>query len=409
MRITLTVKPSDAVLHYLSAIFRAVREGRSPELDYICSSNAMGIYFHIPFCKRICAYCDFFRCTDLRFVDEVLAAMRRELLLRRDFIPDRTVRTVYFGGGTPSLCSPEQLGALLDRCRELFDCSQLEEVTVEANPDDLTPEYLASLHRTGIDRLSIGIQSLDDDALKRMNRRHTAAQAAAAVHAAREAGFRNISADIIYGLPFGGAGSLERTLDGILGLNVEHISAYHLTIEPGTAFDRLAAAGRLAPIDEAESERQYLTVHRTLTEAGYEHYEISNFARRGFRSRHNSSYWHSQPYLGIGPAAHSFDGLRCRMWAASSISSYLENGGYTEELLSDNDRYNEIVMTSLRCAEGIDLREIRDRFGTEELRRLTADAARFIAAGELVRTENRLAIPPERWLASDALIAELFV
>lgn len=369
----------------------------------------MGIYFHIPFCKRICAYCDFFRCTDLRLLDHTLAAMHRELLLRRDFIPDRTVRTVYFGGGTPSLCSPDQLGALLDRCCDLFDCSQLEEVTVEANPDDLTPEYLASLRRAGIDRLSIGIQSLDDDILKRMNRRHTAAQAVAAVRAAREAGFGNITADIIYGLPFGSAGALERTLDGIIALNVEHISAYHLTIESGTAFDRLVAAGRLAPIDEAESERQYLTVHRTLTESGYEHYEISNFARQGFRSRHNSSYWHSQPYLGIGPAAHSFDGRRRRIWAASSIDAYLENGGFTEELLSDRDRYNEIVMTSLRCAEGIDLCEIRSRFGDQGLSRLNADAARFIAAGELVRTRNRLAIPPERWLASDALIAELFV
>lgn len=372
----------------------------------------MGIYFHIPFCKRICAYCDFFHDTGLHRMDEVLAAMDRELHLRRGFIGGEPVRTVYFGGGTPSLCSPERLGALLDSCRELFDCSQLDEVTVEANPDDLTPGYLAALLDVGINRLSIGIQSLDDEALGKMNRRHRAAQATGAVRAAREAGFGNITVDIIYGLPFGAPDSLDRTLDGVLGLNVEHISAYHLTIEPRTAFNRLAAMGRLAPVEETESERQYLAVHRTLTEAGYDHYEISNFAREGFRSRHNSAYWHSQPYLGIGPSAHSFDGKRRRMWAVSSLAEYaagVDRGScYTEEVLTDDERYDEVVMTSLRCAEGIDLREIAERFGAERLRYLTDAAARFVAAGELVPADGKLAIPPSRWLASDRLIAELF-
>ena len=276
-----------------------------------------GLYFHIPFCKRVCAYCDFYKSADLRRMDDLLAAMHRELDERRGYPGGEAVTTRYFGGGTPSLCTPEAIRGLLDHAARLFDCSGAEETTLEANPDDLTAEYLDGLLEAGIDRLSIGVQSFDDDCLKLMNRRHTAAQAAEAVRAAQRAGFGNLTVDLIFGVPGFGGDTLRRSLDAALSLGVQHISAYHLTVEPDTAFGRRAARGEFRAVDEQISETEFLTVHHTLTEAGFEHYEVSNFALPGFRARHNAAYWHGAKYLGIGPAAHSFDGEE-RHWNVGS-------------------------------------------------------------------------------------------
>ena len=371
-----------------------------------------GIYFHIPFCRRICAYCDFYKNADLRLMEQTLAAMEREVVARRDFLRGEAVHTIYFGGGTPSLVSAEWIGRAIELCRATFDCSMLEEVTLEANPDDLSEEYLRALREVGVNRLSIGIQSFDDEVLRTMNRRHDAAAAVRAVEAARAAGFDNITIDLIYGLPFGPKDALTRSLAQAVALGVEHISAYHLTIEPNTRFGRMAERGELAPVPEEESERQYNQVHTTLTAAGYDHYEISNFAREGRRSRHNSSYWQSQPYLGIGPAAHSFDG-ESRLWARSSVAEYLagvDRGEcYENELLTATDRYNETIMTALRCREGIDLTELEKKFGRDRMEYFVSEATRFVASGVLVNDGNRIAMCPERWLVSDSVIAELFV
>ena len=371
-----------------------------------------GIYFHIPFCRRICAYCDFYKNADLRLMEQTLAAMEREVVARRDFLRGEAVRTIYFGGGTPSLVSAEWIGRAIELCRVTFDCSMLEEVTLEANPDDLCEDYLKALREVGVNRLSIGIQSFDDEVLRAMNRRHDAAAAVRAVEAARAAGFDNITIDLIYGLPFGPKDALTRSLAQAVALGVEHISAYHLTIEPNTRFGRMAERGELAPVPEEESERQYNQVHTTLTAAGYDHYEISNFAREGRRSRHNSSYWQSQPYLGIGPAAHSFDG-ESRLWARSSVAEYLagvDRGEcYENELLTATDRYNETIMTALRCREGIDLAELEKKFGRDRMEYFVSEATRFVASGVLVNDGNRIAMCPERWLVSDSVIAELFV
>ena len=249
-----------------------------------------GLYFHIPFCKRVCAYCDFYKSVDLRRMDELVEAMHRELDARREYTGGEAVRTRYFGGGTPSLCQAETIAGLLDHAAMLFDCSAAEETTLEANPDDLTPAYLAALRRAGIDRLSIGVQSFDDACLKLMNRRHTAAQAVEAVRNAQQEGFENITVDLIFGVSGFGGDALRRSLDRTLGLGVQHISAYHLTIEPGTAFGRRAARGEFAPVDETVSEAEYAFVHETLTGAGFEHYEVSNYALPGFRARHNAAY-----------------------------------------------------------------------------------------------------------------------
>ena len=366
-----------------------------------------GIYLHIPFCKRICSYCDFFREVGTGRLAPLVEAMHREMEARSDYLGSEAVRTRYFGGGTPSLCPPDLLEGLLDHAARLFDCTQVEETTLEANPDDLTPEYLGALRRIGIDRLSIGIQSFDDDCLRLMNRRHNAAQAVQAVRNARNAGFENITVDLIFGVPGFGGDSLRRSLDRTLELGVEHISAYHLTIEPGTAFGRRMERGEFAPVDEAVSETEYALVHETLSKAGYEHYEVSNFARPGFRARHNAAYWHGVKYLGIGPAAHSFDG-RERHWNVSSVERYIAGDAPEAEILSEHDRFNEYVMTRLRTVEGIDLKEATALFGPERCERMMQEAAGWIHAGILLLDNRRLAISPARMLVSDAVIEELF-
>ena len=370
-----------------------------------------GLYFHIPFCKRVCAYCDFYKSADLRRMDDLLAAMHRELDDRRGYPGGEAVTTRYFGGGTPSLCTPEAIRGLLDHAAQLFDCSGAEETTLEANPDDLTAEYLGGLLEAGIDRLSIGVQSFDDDCLKLMNRRHTAAQAAEAVRAAQRAGFGNITVDLIFGMPGFGGDTLRRSLDAALSLGVQHISAYHLTIEKNTAFGRRLERGRFSEVDEQVSEREYLEVHRTLTGAGFEHYEVSNYALPGCRARHNAAYWSGDEYLGIGPAAHSFNG-KSRRWAAASIDGYLAGAGteaiYEQERLTERDRYNEYLMTRLRTAEGLELAAVETRFGKERAERLLRQAEPFMGIGELCFAAGRLAIPAEKFLVSDAVIGALF-
>ncbi len=366
-----------------------------------------GIYFHIPFCKRICAYCDFYRSADLRPMEPLLEAMHRELETRAGSLGGRAVRTLYFGGGTPSLYAPEALRGLIDHARALFGFGTADEITAECNPDDLTDDYVARLCDTEIGRLSIGVQSFDDGCLRLMNRRHTATEAAEAVRRVQRAGFRNLTIDLIFGVRGFGGEILRRTLDAALELDVPHISAYHLTIEPETALGRRTARGEFGPVDEETSEREFALVHDTLTAAGYEHYEVSNYARKGYRALHNAAYWSGEPYLGIGPGAHSFDGTE-RCWCLSGAQEYIAGPEYGSERLAPRDRCNEYVMTGLRTAEGISLAVAAERFGPETAARLTAAAGPWLAAGTLVRAGNRLRIPPERFLLSDAVIEALF-
>lgn len=254
-----------------------------------------GLYLHIPFCKRVCAYCDFYKSADLRPMKAVVEAMHDELRREAGFLPAEQLRTIYFGGGTPSLLPPEELEEFIAHAAELFDCTALEECTVEANPDDLTPDYLRRLARTRVDRLSIGVQSFDDGELRLMNRRHTADAARKAVRQAQEAGFGNVTVDLIFGVPGFGAATLARNLRETVALGVQRVSAYHLTVEPQTAFGRRMAQGRFSPVTEETSEEEFLTVHRTLRDAGFEHYEVSNYALPGRRAIHNSSYWSGDP------------------------------------------------------------------------------------------------------------------
>lgn len=366
-----------------------------------------GIYFHIPFCRRVCGYCDFARTADLRRRDEVVEAMHRELRGRRDFLHNINIGTVYFGGGTPSLLPPQELQRLIDAAAGCFDLSAVGETTVEANPDDLTAHYINELRHTSIDRLSIGIQSFDDGCLRLMNRRHTAAEAVDAVKRAQDAGFENISIDLIFGVDGYGGESLRRNIEQAVALGVQHISAYHLTVEPGTAFARRVADGRMRVVAEEVSESEYMALHEGLTAAGYEHYEVSNYALPGRRSRHNSAYWSGAEYLGIGAGAHSFDGER-RCWNAPTVGEYLAGGGGGEERLTERDRRNEMIMTSLRTAEGLDMRVFGERFGEAAAQKTFDMAKSFLLTGLLVSEGGRLRIPAEKFMLSDSVIESLF-
>lgn len=371
-----------------------------------------GLYIHIPFCKKRCVYCDFFSSTDLGRKEKLLLTIGEELERQAGFLEGAPVETLYFGGGTPTLCSPAELSALITRTRELFDTSRLTEITVEANPDDLHPRFLEELRATGINRLSIGIQSFIDRDLQWMNRRHDAETAHRTFEEARRAGFENLSLDLIYGLPTLTSAEWEYNIREALALGPDHISAYHLTLEEKTVLGRRKREGTIAEIEESVSLAQFSTLHHLLAEQGYEHYEVSNFARPGRRSVHNSNYWYDKPYLGVGPSAHSYNG-RIRRWNVNNLARYLENAPFgmqfEQEKLSDDDLYNEYVMTSLRCDRGVDPLEAASRFGKARAEYFLREAVPFITAGTLVEHEGRYRIPPPHYLISDSIISQLFV
>ncbi|MCD7970234.1 MAG: radical SAM family heme chaperone HemW [Alistipes sp.] len=370
-----------------------------------------GLYLHIPFCKRKCVYCDFFSTAQYdTYGASYIDAALREMEAARDYLAGEPMATVYLGGGTPSLYPASDIARLLDGARELFGGGAITETTLEANPEDITPQYLQELKTAGIDRLSLGIQSFDDDLLAFMKRRHDSARAAASVALAREAGFGNIGIDLIYGIPGLTLPLWEATLRQAISMAPEHISAYHLTFEPGTTLGRWLAAGKAAEIAEEESHRQYDLLHRLLTDAGYEHYEVSNFARPGCRSRHNSSYWTGEKYLGIGPGAHSYNG-RTRRWCAMTLPEYVDAPQilYESETLTPDDIYNELIMTSLRCTDGITTGQIAARAGRNYAQYFQSAADPLLASGLLSMVNSRYVIPPSRFLTSDNIIAKLFI
>lgn len=371
-----------------------------------------GLYLHIPFCKQMCGYCDFHRSVKMRYLPSVVEQMHAELEREQAFLHDRRLRTIYFGGGTPSLLAPNVIQGFIDHASRLFDCSEVEEITVEANPDDVTDEWVAALRHTAVNRVSMGIQSLDDEALRFMGRRHTAAEAVEAVERLQAAGYDNLSIDIIFGIDGFGGERLQNTLDAAVSLGVQHISAYHLTIEENTRFGRMLSRGEIGVVDEECSEREFATVHATLTQAGFDHYEVSNYALPSRRARHNSSYWTGDEYLGIGPGAHSFAG-EVRRWCEQSVEEYVAKVEYGKEHLSANDRLNECVMTSLRRAEGLSLNKIEQLGGADARSRIEHLADEALRSGNLVRNEVEgdvlLRIPPEKFLISDAVISTLFV
>ena len=372
-----------------------------------------GLYLHIPFCKKRCIYCDFFSSTLLKYRGAYVSALCRELRQRKDYLKGEPVKTVYLGGGTPSLLQRTELEQLFGEIGKVYGLDACEEITMEANPDDLTEHYVHMLTTLPVNRLSIGIQTFNDGLLKLLNRRHTAAEAIDAVKRCQDAGFSNISIDLIYGLPGETDVLWEHDLEQAIALGVQHISAYSLTYEEGTALWQLREKKQVQEADEEQSLRFFSTLMTRLKEAGYQHYEISNFCLPGRHSRHNSSYWEEIPYLGCGAAAHSFDGTS-RQWNVADIGQYLQGIAegkpvFEREVLDLTTRYNEFVMTGLRTANGIELTKLRERYGEKLCRYCLEMAKPCIERGFLAINGHQLHLTETGIFISDDIISDLML
>ena len=373
-----------------------------------------GIYIHVPFCQSRCAYCDFYSTTLLAHREAYVEAVCRELQHRLPELQGEPVKTLYFGGGTPSTLTIEELRVILETLEnlEVLGNPNNLELTLEANPDDLTEEYVKGLRTLPINRVSLGRQSFHDRTLRLVGRRHTAQEAIDAVHRLQQAGLTNISIDLIYGLPGESLDDWAYSLDQAIALGVKHISAYHLTYEEGTRLWRMQEQGLVAPIDEEQSVRSFELLREKLLSAGYEHYEISNFALPGYHSRHNSSYWQGTKYIGIGPGAHSYDGSN-RRWNLSSLTDYIatpheEDVPHEVEHLTTDERYDERIITELRTARGINLTGLKADFGERYHTHCLRCATPYIERGQLIHTaDNHLHLTPDSILVSDAVMRDL--
>jgi len=373
-----------------------------------------GIYLHIPFCRQACNYCNFHFSTSLGLKEDMLAAIRTEAALQQHYLEAAPIRTVYFGGGTPSLLSVTELMRLWDTLEKHFPDQQLEEVTLEANPDDLSPAYLKELRQTPVSRLSIGIQSFQDNDLRYMNRAHNAGQAAYAVKAAQDAGFEEISIDLIYGTPTMSDKEWQHNIDQALSLQVPHISCYALTVEARTALAHAIAKGRSRQPEEGQTAAQFGQLMTRLREGGFDHYEISNFARPGHYARHSTNYWKGIPYLGLGPSAHSFN-IRSRQWNVAHNAAYIKSlltenkVPYEREELSAEDRHNEYLMTALRTMWGADLEHVEKAFGAGSRKRLEQESARYLERGWMELQQGHLVLSTSGKLLADRIASELFI
>lgn len=362
-----------------------------------------GIYLHLPYCHAKCAYCDFYSTPDTSTLAQLPEAIAREWQTRRAELAGEEVGTIYFGGGTPSMLKPDMLESLLG----MLPVDQASEITIEVNPEDVTEEFARWLAQSAFNRVSMGVQSLIDDELTAVGRRHTARQAIEAAERLRHAGIGNLSLDLIFGLPGQTVESWKRSLRGILNLRPEHLSAYSLMVEPGTRIHARLNAGKLTlPAQQANADMYDLLCTMTA-DYGMEHYEISNFALSGHRSAHNSAYWNLTPYLGLGPSAHSFT-QGTRSFNSNSVKEYIANPlGCTVEHLTPGEHIDEYLLIRLRTLEGLDLEKFRKLFGDKETERLMGRAAADIRSGRLYFSNNRLRIPQKHWLVSDPIIIDL--
>lgn len=370
-----------------------------------------GIYIHIPFCKQACYYCDFHFSTSLKKKEDMLEAISKELVLRKSEISNQ-VTTIYFGGGTPSLLSEEEINRIVELLDEHYDLVDDPEITLEANPDDLTHEKIAALAHSRVNRLSIGVQSFFDQDLRYMNRAHNANEARRSMEQAIKH-FSNISIDLIYGLPHLSEESWKRNLAYAFELGVQHISSYALTVEPKTALDHFIKSGKYqAPVD-ALTEKHFKILQEETKKQGYVQYEISNFGREGFFSKHNTSYWKGVNYLGIGPSAHSYDGLH-RSWNIANNAKYIsaiKNNllPLEKELLSPEDSTNEAIMTGLRTIWGVSLEEIVTRHGEKFKEEILFQAEKYLEKGILYKEQEHLFLRPESYFLADGISADLFL
>ena len=372
-----------------------------------------GIYIHIPFCKQACHYCDFHFSTSLKHKDELLQCIHEELQLQRPYLENQTVETIYFGGGTPSLLSASELIKIIDTVHQNFEVLNQAEITLEANPDDLGIEKLKELRNTAINRLSIGVQSFFDEDLKWMNRAHQAQEAETAVKRAQDFGLENITIDLIYGYPLLSDEKWNNNIQKTIDLTIPHISSYSLTVEPQTALDSFIKKGQQKPLDEMQSATQFKFLIQELTQNGFEHYEISNFAKPNQYAKHNTNYWRGIHYLGIGPSAHSFNG-QSRQWNIANNAKYiqeitLKKVPFTLETLSLENKFNEYIMTSLRTQWGIDLAKIELDFGINYKNKLLTCADEYMNDNLLALDDEKLKLTPKGKLLADKIASDLFI
>ena len=370
-----------------------------------------GIYIHIPFCKRRCIYCDFFSTTQSEQKPTYVRALCEELKIRKNYLQGEDIETIYLGGGTPSQLSHKELESIFTTIYSIYKVKENAEITLEVNPDDLTPEYVSILRQLPINRISMGIQTFREETLQLLRRRHTAQQAIEAFQRCREAGFQNISIDLMYGLPGETLESWKEDLQQAISLHPEHISAYHLIYEEGTILWKLREEHQVKETDEDVSVTLFKTLIDTLTQAGYQHYEISNFCLPDLHSRHNSSYWTGKKYLGCGPSAHSYDGTS-RQWNVASLEAYIHgitngNPDYEIEELDLYTRYNDYVITSIRTCWGMSLSRLRTEYGEEIYRYCLRMARPYIEHGLLEKKENILKLTKAGIFISDGIMSDL--
>jgi len=372
-----------------------------------------GIYIHIPFCKKLCNYCDFYHVISNNDHSDFLKALLSEAELRKDYDGAESISTIYFGGGTPSVLQVSEIKMILGYLKKNFNIESGSEITFEINPDDVTQEYLEHLKQEGINRISMGVQSWDDNDLKLLNRRHTGAQALNAVDQALKTGFNNVTIDLIYGIPGMTSEKWASNLERALSTGITHLSAYHLTIETDTVFGKMKDRGLLHEIDEEESTSQFNLLIDKMETAGFIHYEISNFGKPGYFSIHNTNYWKQVPYLGLGPSAHSFNRYS-RQWNIRDLKkyiSYIKKGKnfFKREELDMKTRFNEYIITSLRTMWGIDLEFVEKTFEKEGYDYVINLAGKFIGYGMMKQEKNTLVLSNQGKMISDNIISEFMM
>jgi oxygen-independent coproporphyrinogen-3 oxidase len=372
-----------------------------------------GIYIHIPFCKKKCHYCDFYKTLDTGMAERYIKALVKEMGLQKDYLENKKINTIYLGGGTPSVLTAVQVREILEKLGAAFDIAEDAEITMEVNPDDISRVYARDLRQAGINRVSLGIQSWNDDILSFLNRRHRAEEAGKALEDIRASGIDNISVDLIYGIPGLQDGQWKDDLQKTVKLDIKHISAYHLTIEEDTLFGKMKKEGTFEEIGEEESERQFNMLVDICRQNSFVQYEISNFCKDEWYSIHNTNYWKQEAYLGLGPSAHSYDG-ESRRWNVSDLQAYLKSLEKdalpsTVEVLTLKDKYNEYIMTSLRTMWGINIDTVEEKINKESRDYLTNLATRFVKYGMMTQNGSQLMLTDQGRMISDNIISELMM
>ena len=375
-----------------------------------------GIYIHFPFCKKKCNYCNFFSVASSKFRELFIDALLKEIVLQKDYLENETIQTIYFGGGTPSLLNKNELNRIFDQLNKYFRIDNNAEITLETNPDNLTKPYVNDIKHFPVNRISIGIQSFFDEELKYLGRIHNAEQSFNSLKYLQNEGFENLSIDLIYGIPNEKNNNLaiwKKNLDIAFSLHIPHISAYSLTVEPHTILESLINTGKSKPVDEQISAEHFEKLIKSMREHNFIHYEISNFCKEGFYSKHNSAYWLQKKYLGLGPSAHSYNKIS-RQWNIASISKYIDSLAkeivpFEKEILSATKKYNEYILTSLRTIWGCDIDYIKSNFGETFNNLLLKESKQYFQNNFLTLSEKKILLTDRGKLFADKISSDLFM